>query len=180
MARWFILLFCMLGMCSCAVVPAREGKRPDEWAKGMEMEGVPNFYKVSDSLYRSSQPTAEGMRNLEKMGIKTVVNLRYFSSDDDRLAGTHMRAVRYPTLTWAPSEEHAAEFLQLMDDSSQGPFLIHCYHGSDRTGAMCALYRIKKQGWSYDAAVDEMRYGGYGFHKVWKNLPRWVYHASSR
>jgi protein tyrosine/serine phosphatase len=39
---------------------------------------------------------------------------------------------------------------------------------------MIALYRIAVQGWSKEAALDEMIQGGYGFHPVWHNLRRYV------
>ena len=48
----------------------------NKWAERIELPGVPNFHKVSNDLYRGAQPTAEGMKRLEKLGIKTVVNLR--------------------------------------------------------------------------------------------------------
>ncbi len=57
--------------------------RPAHWAKPVRMEGVPNFHKVSDTLYRSAQPSAEGVRNLKVMEIETLVNLRSFHSDRD-------------------------------------------------------------------------------------------------
>jgi protein tyrosine/serine phosphatase len=50
------------------------------------------------------------------------------------------------------------------------PVLVHCLHGSDRTGTMCALYRIAIQGWSKEDALKEMVEGGYGFHGVFQNL----------
>ena len=59
-----------------------------KWATPLKVEGVPNLYRVSDNLYRSVQPTAEGMRNLKKTGIKTVVNLRSFHSDWDEIGST--------------------------------------------------------------------------------------------
>lgn len=170
-----MLLVSLVGMCSCIMVAPREGARPEKWACKMELEGVPNLHKVSDNLYRSAQPTAEGMGNLEKMGIKTVINLRYFSLDDALVEGTNLQMVRYRTLTWYPGKDNAVSFLKLMNENDQGPYLIHCYHGSDRTGAMCALYRMKLQGWSYEDAVDEMTHGGYGFHAIWKNLPHWLH-----
>lgn len=45
--------------------------RPAHWAAPVSMNGVPNLHKVSDTLYRSAQPTAEGMANLKAHGIKS-------------------------------------------------------------------------------------------------------------
>jgi len=69
--------------------------RPAHWAMPIRMEGVPNLHKISDSLYRSAQPSAAGMKNLKAMGIGTIVNLRSFHSDraqlgDNGLAYTHI------------------------------------------------------------------------------------------
>ena len=54
------------------------------------------------------------------------------------------------------------------------PVLVHCQHGADRTGTMCAVYRIAVDGWTKKEAIREMRDGGFNFHEVWQNLPRWI------
>jgi protein tyrosine/serine phosphatase len=46
------------------------------------------------------------------------------------------------------------------------PVLVHCWHGSDRTGAVVATYRMVFQDWTREAAIDELINGGYGFHKA--------------
>lgn len=38
---------------------------------------------------------------------------------------------------------------------------------------MSALYRVVIQGWTKQAAVEEMTKGGFGFHEVWVNLVPW-------
>ena len=45
---------------------------------------------------------------------------------------------------------------------------------ADRTGTVCAVYRVAVDGWTKEEAIREMREGGFGFHEVWKNLPRWI------
>ncbi|MBN2212120.1 MAG: hypothetical protein JW709_12050, partial [Sedimentisphaerales bacterium] len=62
--------------------------RPATWATPIDVPGAPNLYKVSDVLYRSAQPSLEGLEQLKKLGIKTVVNLRSFHSDSDELGDT--------------------------------------------------------------------------------------------
>ena len=61
-----------------------------------------------------------------------------------------------------------------MDDTNAVSVLVHCQHGADRTGTMCAMYRILREGWTADDAIDEMKNGGYGYHSVWGNLPRFI------
>ncbi|MCP4369159.1 MAG: dual specificity protein phosphatase family protein [Deltaproteobacteria bacterium] len=55
-----------------------------------------------------------------------------------------------------------------------GISLVRCQHGADRTGTMCALYRVAVQGWTKEEAIREMTEGGFGFHEVWKILPSWI------
>ncbi len=166
------VIFLMMGS-SCARYVAHE-ERPSNWAKPVAVEGVPNLYRVSRDLYRSAQPTREGMVNLEKMGIRTVINLRPFSNDAKEVAGTSLRRIDIPMHAWAPQDDHDDRVFSILNHSSGGPFLIHCYHGADRTGSLVALYRVRNQGWSIEQALEEMKYGGYGCHKIWKNLIVWT------
>ena len=74
--------------------------RPASWAQPVNISGVPNLYKVTDTIYRSAQPTAEGMQNLKAMGIKTIIDLRAFHSDHDELGNTGLVCVSIPMHTW--------------------------------------------------------------------------------
>jgi hypothetical protein len=67
-----------------------QGPRPSDWAEPIQMVGVPNLYKVSTELYRSAQPIAEGVTNLKKLGIKTIINLRSFDSDRGKLGSARL------------------------------------------------------------------------------------------
>lgn len=148
--------------------------RPGHWAEPLSLEGVPNLHRISDGLYRSEQPTAQGFRNLEKLGIRTVINLRHFNDDAREAAGTSLRLERVKILTWRAGDEHVIEVMRLLRNKDNGPFLIHCQHGADRTGLMSAMYRMLEQNWTAQDALAELVDGGYGFHKMWKNIRRYV------
>ena len=66
------------------------------------------------------------------------------------------------------------KFLRIATTPSMQPVLVHCQHGSDRTGTMVAIYRIVYQGWTKSQATDEMINGGFGFHPMWQNLLRYI------
>lgn len=66
------------------------------------------------------------------------------------------------------------KFLRIATTPSLQPVLVHCNHGSDRTGTMVAIYRIVFEGWSKAQATDEMINGGFGFHPIWQNLIRYI------
>jgi protein tyrosine phosphatase (PTP) superfamily phosphohydrolase (DUF442 family) len=148
--------------------------RPAHWAKPIQIKGAPNLHKVSDTLYRSAQPSAEGMRNLKAMGIETVVDLRSFHSDRDEIGDTGLAYEQIYMKAWHPEEEDAVRFLQIVTNPKCSPVIVHCQHGADRTGTMCALYRVALQGWSKEEALKEMTDGGFGFHGIWENLIQWI------
>jgi protein tyrosine phosphatase (PTP) superfamily phosphohydrolase (DUF442 family) len=144
--------------------------RPAHWAVPMQMKGVPNLHKVSDTLYRSAQLSAEGIKRLKTMGIETIVNLRSFHSDRNEIGETGLVYEHIYMKAWHAEEEDAVKFLQIVMNPKRSPVLVHCQHGADRTGTMCALYRVAVQGWSKEEALKEMMQGGFGFHGIWENL----------
>jgi protein tyrosine phosphatase (PTP) superfamily phosphohydrolase (DUF442 family) len=173
-------LIAVLGIFALVLLKIADGaetsptNRPAPWAKPMQMEGIPNIHKVSDTLYRSAQPSAEGMKNLKAMGIKTVINLRSFHSDRDEIGNTGLAYEHIHMKAWHAEEEDAVKFLQIVTNPKRCPVLVHCQHGADRTGTMCALYRVAVQGWTKEEALKEMTEGGFGFHGIWDNLTRWI------
>lgn len=143
-------------------------------AIAIELSGCGNLYQVSETLYRGEQPTAEGFKELEKLGIKTVVNLRSFHSDRDKLEGTTLNYETIPMEAWDPEPEQVEAFLKIATDPAKQPVFVHCQHGADRTGTMVAVYRIVVEGWAVEKAVDEMRNGPFGFHEIWTGLPTFI------
>lgn len=140
------------------------------WATEVAAAGLNNCYKVSDDLYRGAQPTEEGIKGLQKLGVKTIVNLRSFHSDGDEIADANVAYEHLYVKAWHPEEKEVVGFLKTVTDKSKTPVFVHCQHGSDRTGTMCAVYRIAVQNWSKEDALEEMTTGPFGFHKEWQNL----------
>jgi protein tyrosine/serine phosphatase len=173
---------CLSGVLAAPVLCQEPGKQPApsppgrdaRWAEPIQLPGVPNLHRITPTLYRSEQPSALGMRNLEKLGIRTVINLRAFSNDDDEVRGTALHTERTRILTWDIDDHHVIEVMRMLRKPENGPFLIHCKHGADRTGLMTAMYRILEQGWTPDDALRELTDGGYGYHSIWSNIQRYV------
>ena len=167
---WLLMAFAVVG---CGRYET-DTSRKSIWAKAVKVSGVENAFQVSPDLFRGEQPKAIGMRKLDQMGIKTVVRLRAFHSDRDLLRGTDLNYERITFQTWDPEEDELIRFLKIVTNPEKSPVLVHCLHGSDRTGAMCAAYRVVVEGWSMEDAIREMKSGGYGHHKIWSNLERWI------
>jgi protein tyrosine/serine phosphatase len=169
-----IILVLLSGVCYAA----EPSPRPAQWATKVEISDVQNLYKITDNLYRSQQPSEAGFKALKKqLGIKTVINLRAFHSDKEKLSGLGLLNEELSVKTWHIEDEDVVKVLSLLRKQENGPFLIHCQHGADRTGLMSAMYRIVEQGWTKDEAISEMINGGYGFHAMWSNIIQYVKQA---
>ena len=166
----------VLALCGVAPCMAQDASRPAEWARPVQVAGVPNLHRVGDNFYRSAQPEAQGFRILAtQYGVRTVVSLRAFNSDKPLTRGLDLKLVRFPVHTWHIEREDVVGALRaLRQGMKRGPVLLHCQHGADRTGLITALYRVTYQGWSKQAAVDEMLNGKFGYHAVWGNIPRYI------
>lgn len=152
--------------------------RPKVWARPVVVAGLPNLHEVTPLFWRAAQPDAAGFRAAEALGIRTVISMRQTVKDAPLAAGTGLTLVRVPMKARHVAEDHGARVVAAMralrSGMGQGPVLVHCHHGADRTGLICALWRILYQGWSRQAALDELILGGYGFHPIWANIPRYI------
>jgi tyrosine-protein phosphatase SIW14 len=131
--------------------------------RALDAHGVPNFHLVNDNLYRGGQPTPEGIKNLARIGIRTVVNLRAGNElEEEKLVeAAGMRYVQVPMNAFAaPTDEQIAKLLSVLDDVSAAPVFVHCQRGSDRTGTVIACYRIRHDHWDNRKALREARTSG--------------------
>jgi protein tyrosine/serine phosphatase len=164
----------VLFLSAMAVAAQTFTNRPMDWAQPLVRPGISNFYQVTTNLYRGAQPSAEGMKQLKAMGIKTVVNLRSFHSDKDEVVGTGLKSVRFEVKPWHAEDDDVIGFLKVMADTNNQPVFVHCQRGADRTGMMCAMYRIVFGGWTKEQAIEEMRQGGFHFSPVWQDLVKYI------
>ncbi len=129
---------------------------------------LPNFHVVhSDVLYRSGQPRGLGLRVVDWLNVRTYLNLRVTESntvfDEIAFCREHgVRSVVAPFTHRAISLQHAVDrFLELMDDPSNYPVLVHCSRGKERSGVLAAVYRMEFNAWTNERALAEMYALGY-------------------
>ena len=144
---------------------------------GLVIITVKNFHKVSDTLYRSAQPADDQWDELEALGIRSVISLRYFTPGPDDVGSAAIAAYALPWRTDKIDEDDLAAFLKLYNEAEK-PVLVHCYHGSDRTGAAVAAYRVVFENYLPEEAADELVNGGFGHHEfVYRNIPKLIRNA---
>jgi len=102
---------------------------------------------------------------IEKSGIKEVLNLRQHHTDVDETKKTKLVLHQIKVDTGKVSYQQIFQALEIIKNAD-GPILLHCWHGSDRTGVISASYRMVFQNWSRDQAIDEFKNGGYGYHQI--------------
>ena len=166
-----VLIIALCGiLMSCISTPALPtNKRPLNWAQ--VIDPATNLYQVDKHLFRSQQPKPSDIAALQRLHINTVINLRHRQTDNDLSTSLPLTLINVPMQTWALSTDEVAQALiEIKNNSQQGSVLVHCQHGADRTGLVIAMYRIIEQHWSIEAARDEMKHGGFGFHPIWVNI----------
>ncbi|WP_157953052.1 dual specificity protein phosphatase family protein [Limnobaculum parvum] len=123
-----------------------------------------NFYQVDKNLYRSGQPGAEQMQELERRGVKSILNLRNFHTDNREAEGTSLKLYHIPMEAGRFTEQQVIQALKQLYHAPK-PVLIHCWHGSDRTGLMVAMYRMVFLNWSKQEAIEELKKPEFGYHQ---------------
>jgi len=107
-----------------------------------------NFHEViPGELYRSAQPSGSDIQGYaDTYGIKAILNLRdekrtgWYDQEVEAAARNGITLIDFPISSSKdlPVEE-ATRLAQLMADAPK-PLLIHCEHGSNRTGLASAIY----------------------------------------
>ena len=133
-------------------------------------EGILNFGKVNDGLYRGAQPDGDGLEHLKKLGVKLIINLRepgdVWKEESAAALACGIVYTNFPMGGFArPKDDVVRQILALLG-SSTGPVFVHCQHGCDRTGTIVACYRIQHDHWSCDDALREAKQYG---------ISRWEY-----
>jgi protein tyrosine/serine phosphatase len=137
-------------------------------ARGLPIqEGILNYGKISERLYRGAQPDSGGIKNLKRLGVKLIVNLRMPGECwKEEAAEAQANGILYTNFPMSglgrPNEAQVHQILALVD-SSPDPVFVHCLHGCDRTGTIVACYRIQHDHWSSTLALREAKTFGISF-----------------
>ena len=146
--------------------PNQPAHKPREMGTRIVTEGIPNFGRVSPTLYRGGQPSAGALQGLKKIGVDIVVDLRGGHSKSEQAAAAQlgMQYVSVPSHCPFPKDETFARFLRVIRENPGKRIFVHCRLGDDRTGMAVAAYRMAEEGWSADDAMKEMK--AFGFSSV--------------
>ncbi|WP_395600445.1 dual specificity protein phosphatase family protein [Pseudomonas sp. B19125] len=149
--------------------------RSAEWAQPVGNQF--NLHQMTPTLYRSALPDSTALPVLQNLKIGTVINFLP-ESDAPWLKTSDIKQVQ---LTYRTNHVDDADVLAalrtIQEAETHGSVLMHCKHGSDRTGLMAAMYRVVIQGWSKEDALNEMTLGGFGSSNGFKDGVRYMMKA---
>ncbi len=169
------LAFLALFTNACAWAGDTASLRSPEWAQPVDSQY--NLHQMTPTIYRSALPDSNAVPLLEKLKIGTVINFLP-ESDASWLKAPDIRQVQLIYRTnHVDDADVLAALRAIRDAEANGPVLMHCKHGSDRTGLMAAMYRVVVQGWSKEEALNEMTLGGFGSSKGFKDGIRYMMKA---
>lgn len=129
-----------------------------------------NFHRVDSKLYRSGQPTKKEMAQLTENGISTILNLRNIIDDKQEIKHTDLVQIRIPIRAKKIDYNDILQSL-IAIQNAKGKVLVHCLHGSDRTGCIVAAYQMVFMDWSKEKAITVFQNEKYGYNsKLFPNI----------
>lgn len=142
------------------------------------------FSKVTSTLLRGPRP--DDLAELQAIGVKHIINLEsgiYEVFHEDKLEQQHPPdfGMTYWDLGCSdispPEKRNVLKFFEIVGKATTKKEIafVHCLSGKDRTGFVCAAYRMAAQHWTYDAAYAEWKsMGRHWWYDWWKTeLRKW-------
>ena len=140
--------------------------------KAIENKDLPNFAEVNAKLFRGGQPTENGVKELARRGVKTIIDLR---GEDENAkkeelwankAGIKFVAVNLSNW-FKPKTTDIENVVKQIDAADNQPVFLHCKRGADRTGTVVAVYRISHDNFTAKQAIDEAKKFNFGWWQFW-------------
>jgi uncharacterized protein (TIGR01244 family) len=126
-----------------------------------DISGISTFAQVESTIACGGTTTPEAIREIGKMGFKSVVNLRLASEAgarvDEEAAAVRAAGMKYVHLPFnmqSPDPALVDNFIAAVSGPANTPAYVHCAAGG-RAAALWMIKRVKADGWSVDRALVE-------------------------
>jgi uncharacterized protein (TIGR01244 family) len=126
-----------------------------------EIAGISTFAQVESTIACGGSTTPDAIREIKRMGFKTVVNLR-LASEPGALVDEEGAIVRSLGMTYVhlpfniqtPDPKLVENFMTAVAGPANTPAYVHCAAGG-RAAALWMIKRVKADGWTRAAALEE-------------------------
>jgi protein tyrosine phosphatase (PTP) superfamily phosphohydrolase (DUF442 family) len=151
--------------------PSSAPKMESAYGHKIPIPGIPNAGQITSELYRGAQPREQGLPELKKLGITTIIDLRGENAETiawerKQAESLGMLFVSIPVSGWSPpTDEQVVQFFSIVRDNTGHKIFVHCRFGDDRTGVFVAIYRMAFEKWPAEQALKEMYF--FGFNGFW-------------
>ena len=143
-----------VGVLMTAAISAQEVTRK-------QIAGISTFAQVETTIACGGATTPEAIREIGKMGFKSVVNLRLANEPGARVEeeGAAVRAagmkyVHLPFDRESPDPKLIDNFIAAVTAPANTPAYVHCAAGG-RAAALWMIKRVKADGWPEERALKE-------------------------
>jgi len=126
-----------------------------------EIAGISTFAQVESTIACGGSTTPDAIREIKRLGFKTVVNLR-LASEQGALVDEEGAIVRSLGMTYVhlpfnmqnPDPKLVANFMAAVAGPENTPAYVHCAAGG-RAAALWMIKRVKADGWTQERALEE-------------------------
>ena len=126
-----------------------------------DVAGISTFAQVESTIACGGATSPEAIREIKRMGFRTVVNLRLASEQgalvDEEGAivrSLGMNYVHLPFNILTPDPKLVENFMAAVAGPANTPAYVHCAAGG-RAAALWMIKRVKADGWTEARALEE-------------------------
>jgi uncharacterized protein (TIGR01244 family) len=126
-----------------------------------QVAGVSTFAQVESTIACGGSTTPEAIREIGRMGFKSVVNLRLASEagarvdeEGDAVRAAGMQYIHLPFNMQSPDPKLIDNFIAAVTAPGNTPTYVHCAAGG-RAAALWMIKRVKADRWPLDRALAE-------------------------
>ena len=127
-----------------------------------DLQIIYNYLRLAGDLATAGQPLEEEIPLIANEGFEVVINLAMedldYSLEDERglVTGLGMVYEHLPVIWLDPKQQDLQNFFLLMEKYQGKKKFIHCA-ANMRASTFMALYRILKEDWEFDEAMQWLR-----------------------
>ena len=120
------------------------------------LAGIKDYRRLDDRIAAAGQPTRQELVAVAKAGYQAVINLHTSSDLPDEGEVVRSLGLEYVHINvpWEhPERSHLERFFAAMEARQEQRLFVHCA-ANKRVSAFMALYRIHRQGWPVEKAME--------------------------
>lgn len=121
------------------------------------------YREIEDGLYLGAQPTREDLIEMQKRGVRTVIDFRLpaetAAPNEAMVRACGLDYANIPVNKAKLSAQQIDELTQVMNDKPK-PYLVHCATGA-RAAMLLTLAEARKHKWTAERTFEEARRLGF-------------------